>query len=168
MDLNDGVYGQFSNQDVEGDGEARVNEWDQMLNTPAGWEPDPTANPHNRSCLDTYTIAIRNLVDECIRFDPDARPTFPELLQLIRQQRDLYNGGLCTEPSNGEGLNDTNRLYFDQNQLLTGQPLAQVAVAYADQKKQQPRPIPAAPPANAYVAGDDLEMGGIAGADLEM
>ena len=52
--------------------------------------PRPVANPRP---MNMYSRPLRNLVDSCLAFRPQDRPTFAEILDIIQQETDEMPGG---------------------------------------------------------------------------
>lgn len=117
--------------------------------------------------LDHYSEPLKRLIEDCMAFYPDERPSFPELLKTIRQHRDDWNMKLRAEPKDGLRWNHNNRVSSKTvDHFPIGAGLGQAALNFARARGKTTVVVPAAPDEDEYRPDDDEHMGGVAGADL--
>lgn len=124
-----------------------------------------------------YSEELRELVQDCMRWKPHERPTFSQLLKRIREARARHNENLHLEPEDGAAWDDTNKLQWNMNNYLrTGEILRTELATYEQMRRdnideddppEYPVSVPTPPAEDLYGEDDDVEMGGVSGADVD-
>lgn len=139
---------------------------DDLLHNPTGLEPDLTIDTD----LTYYSTALRELVEQCMRFKQDARPTFPQILKTIRREAKLYNEGLRSEPPDGRNRigRDDELESLHRDGLHLGMNLGQAVFDWQndDPDGRASVNVRTPPRASEYGDDDDVDMGGAAGTDM--
>lgn len=117
------------------------------------------------------------LVNDCMRFDQDQRPTFTVLLRRIQDARTQHNEGLHSEPENGAAWSLDNALRLGVGPYLQMNQICRDEVKHYEHMRRLTRGpndsaefavhVPPALAAGAYGPDDDVRMGGVPGGDID-
>ena len=136
-----------------------LHKHDRMVEDPRGWQPNLSNNPREAV---HYSLELRQLVDDCMRFKQKHRPSFAELLKRVQRQRSNHNQDLHDEPQTGTGWT-ANNILLDYNP-----PRLDMYTALASAAAYDPDisiPTPSSP--TGYRSDNDEQMEGTPGAGLD-
>lgn len=137
-----------------------------MRTVAGGWQPDLHTMPNVEL---RHSQAVRDLVNDCMRYKQKEGPTFPQLLRRVQANCHLHNQQLRDVPSTSPLWTFTSLAQSDAvDRFSMDSDLSTTVPAYETYKNLPIRTTVRTPPAAALNRDDDGDnIGGITGTDVD-